>query len=377
LSGVALAKTGAHAEAMTEHVAYIGLGSNVGDRQDNCNKALSALEAYPSTLSVQASSFYETTPLGPIDQSAFLNAAIEIRTSFSCRQLFEQLRQIEQDLGRQRNEQWGPRTIDLDLLLYDDAVIHETDLTVPHPQMHLRSFVLKGLCELAPDCVHPVLGRTMVELSGRLNGNDYWLDVNRPQLVSIAGNIGVGKTTLATGLAERLGAKLISEKYDDNPYLADVYAGKTELALDSELFFLSSSASQLRKDRMTADCCYVNDYVFEKARIYASDWLEPGDLATYQKHFDSICQGVTAPVLVIYMQDTLEYCMERIHQRNRPYEQQIKMPFLEHLACGYDTLYTGYTVCPVIRISPKHCRTSDQVDRVAEEVKYYIAGLQE
>ena len=308
-----------------------------------------------------------------MNQPLFLNAVAKIKTTLSYRALLEHLQQIEKAMGRQRNERWEPRPIDLDLLLYDDTVVDETDLTVPHPQMHLRSFVLKGLCELAPDCVHPVLGRTMVELSGRLNGNDYWLDANRPQFVSIAGNIGVGKTTLAAGLAERFDATFISEKYDDNPYLPKVYAGKTELALDSELFFLSSSASQLRKDQMFPSHRYVSDYVFDKALIYASSWLGESDLETYRKHYESVNEGVAAPVLVIYLHDNVQNCLDRIHKRNRPYEQQIEPSFLEHLADGYDRLYTGYEHCPVIRLAPEECRIANQVDRIAKEVNYYLA----
>ena len=361
---------------MTDHKAYIGLGSNLGKPGANLYAALDAMAEHPDVIDIELSSLYETKPLGQVAQPDFLNAVARISTALTVRDLFEWLQKIEQDLGRQRTEHWGPRAIDLDLLLYDDAVVNEPDLVIPHPQMHLRSFVLKGLCELSPDVVHPVLGCTMRELASRLNGGDYWLDPEKPQLISIAGNIGVGKTTLATGLAQRLGAKLIGEKYDDNPYLADVYAGKTELALDSELFFLSSSASQLRKDHMTAGRVYVNDYVFEKAHIYASGWLGADDLAVYEKHFDSICEGVTNPILAIYINDSVEHCLERIHQRNRPYEQQIEPAFLEHLARGYDALYTDYTVCPVMRIGSDACRTAEQVDRIAEEVTCYIAESQ-
>lgn len=357
---------------MTEHTAYIGLGSNVGDRRDNFRQVLSVLEACPSVLSVQASSFYETPPLGSADQPTFLNAVVEIKTSFSYRQLFELLRQIEHDMGRQRNQTWQPRTIDLDLLLYDDAVINEVDLVIPHSQMHLRSFVLKGLCELLPEKKHPQLGCSVKTLYECLSGCDFFTDPEKPQLISIAGNIGVGKTTLASGLAERLNAKFITEKYDENPYLADVYAGQKELALDSELFFLSSSASQLRKENLTASQCYVSDYVFDKALIYASGWLTGGDLETYRRHYESVQSDVADPVLVIYMQDSLENCMERIHRRNRPYEQQIELGFLEHLARGYDALYTDYTVCPVMRIRADQCQAANQVDRIADEIQYYI-----
>ena len=360
-------------EFMNEHTAYIGLGSNLGDKTESLKNAISELEASADTLAIESSSFYNTKPLGQTDQPVFLNAVVKLKTSLPYRSLFEQILKTEQTLGRQQSEHWGPRTIDLDLLLYDDVVITEPDLTIPHPQLHLRSFVLKGMCELDASKNHPLLGRSMERLYGRLNGKDFHLDTNKPQLVSIAGNIGVGKTTLAAGLADRLNAKFISEKYDDNPFLPEVYAGKTELALDSELFFLSSSASQLRNDQLFPPHRYVSDYVFDKALIYASSWLDESDLEVYRKHYAAVNDGVSAPILVIYMQDGVENCMERIHQRNRPYEQQIEMPFLEHLACGYDTLYTDYEVCPVFRITPDQCRTAEQVDRIAKEVNYYLA----
>jgi 2-amino-4-hydroxy-6-hydroxymethyldihydropteridine diphosphokinase len=362
---------------MNEHTAYIGLGSNLGDKPENLQNAISELEASADTLAIESSSFYNTKPMGQTDQPVFLNAVVKLKTSLMCRSLFDQILKIEQTLGRQRSEHWGPRTIDLDLLLYDDVVIAEPDLTIPHPQLHLRSFVLKGMCELDASKNHPLLDRSMKCLYGRLNGKDFYLDKNKPQLVSIAGNIGVGKTTLATGLADRLNAKFISEKYDDNPFLPKVYAGKTELALDSEFFFLSSSASQLRSDRLLPLDPYVSDYVFDKALIYASSWLRENDLEVYRKHYTAVNEGVAVPILVIYMQDSVENCMERIHQRNRPYEQQIEMPFLEHLAHGYDTLYTDYAVCPVLRITPDRCRTAEQVDRIAKEVSYYLAEAAE
>jgi 2-amino-4-hydroxy-6-hydroxymethyldihydropteridine diphosphokinase len=358
---------------MTDHTAYIGLGSNLGDGEVNLRTALSALDAHPHITLVQTSSWYKTAPLGP-PQPEFLNAVARISTSLPAGQLLQVLHLIEQDMGRKRDVHWGPRTIDLDLLLYAQMVIDEPGLQVPHPQMHLRSFVLKGLCELAGDVVHPQLDCTLDELYRRLNGNDFYPRPEKPQLISIAGTIGVGKSTLASRLTERLGAQFITEKYDENPFLADVYAGHTELALDSELFFLSSSASQLRKDRLKAAKHYISDYVFDKALIYASYWLNAADFQAYKKHYDSIFGGLGVPVLVIYLNDSLQNCLQRIHQRNRPYEQQIEMPFLEHLAGGYEALYTDYSACPVIRMRPDECREAEQVDRIAREVHYYLAG---
>ena len=357
---------------MTTHIAYIGLGSNVGNLKDNIETALTLLTDNPDITSVNASSLYMTGPLGPVGQGDFLNGVARVETSLSAQDLLALLQQVEQQIGREKTEHWGPRVIDLDLLLYDDILNDSPEVTVPHPQMHLRSFVLKGLCELSPQLMHPVLGRSVRTLSERLNSNDYCAHPDRPQLISIAGNIGVGKTTLASKLAERLNAKFITEQYEDNPYLADVYAGRDDLALDSELFFLSSSASQLRKDRLFGGRRYINDYVFEKAHIYASRWLKPDDLTLYEKHFDSICEGIARPTLVIYLADSVAQCMERIHRRNRPYEQEIELSFLEHLAAGYEKLYTDYTVCPVMRIRPDECFADQQVDRIAEEVRRYI-----
>jgi len=358
---------------MTEHIAYIGLGSNLGNCQDNLRGALSVLSSHLEILVLATSSFCETSPLGPQDQPNFLNAVTQIQTSLSYKELFEVLQSVEQKMGRKRGRQWGPRTIDLDLLLYDECVIDEPDLKVPHPQMHLRSFVLKGMCQLAGDCVHPQMGLTMAELYQYLNGRDFFLDSRKPQLISIAGNIGVGKTTLASRLAERLDAQFITEKYDENPYLADVYAGHAELALDSELFFLSSSASQLQKRKLKPGRRYVSDYVFDKALIYASSWLNETDLQAYRKHYDSVFDAVGDPVLVIYLYDSIENCLQRIHHRNRPYEQRIETSFLEHLAAGYESLYTDYAICPVMRLRPDQCFENEQVDSIAQQVQFYIA----
>lgn len=357
---------------MTDHTAYIGLGSNLGETEANLNAALETLEKHPSISEIQVSSYYETKPLGRLIQPAFLNAAAKVVTTLSAWEVFQLLRQTELDLGRETFEHWGPRKIDLDLLLYDDAEIDEPDLTVPHSQMHLRSFVLRGLCELSPDIVHPKLGRSVSTLYKRLNGQDFALDPTKPQLVSIAGNIGVGKTTLAAGLAERLGAIMIAEKYEENPYLSDVYDGHEELALDSELYFLASGASQLTKDKLDAGVCYVSDYVFDKAMIYASAWLEGVDFRKYIKHYKAVRANVTEPVAVIYLQDSPENCMERIHRRNRPYEQHIELSFLQHLADGYEKLYTDDTVCPLIQIHADQCRDDQQVDRIANELRYYL-----
>ena len=132
--------------------AYIGIGSNLGNRQENIDKAVSYLEASKDIELIRKSSMYETEPEGaPLGQGKYLNGVIEIKTGFIPLDLLRLLNEIEAKLGRKRLIKNGPRTIDLDILLYGDLKIEEKDLIIPHPRMHRRDFVLRPLREIAPD----------------------------------------------------------------------------------------------------------------------------------------------------------------------------------------------------------------------------------
>jgi 2-amino-4-hydroxy-6-hydroxymethyldihydropteridine diphosphokinase len=142
--------------------AFIGLGSNLGEREAMIRLALDDLARLPSTVLLRASSLYDTEPVGEVDQPNFLNAVAQIDTELTARQLLWNLQLIEKRLGRVRTQRWGPRTIDLDLLLYGNQVVEEADLKVPHPELTRRSFVLVPLVELDPLLVHPVTGETLL-----------------------------------------------------------------------------------------------------------------------------------------------------------------------------------------------------------------------
>lgn len=148
--------------------AYLGLGSNLGERERHLDGAVAQLGALPGTESLRVSSYHETAPVGgPAGQGPFLNAAAELVTTLSPRELLLELMRIERIAGRDRlneAERWGPRTLDVDLLLYDARLIDQPGLMVPHPRMHERRFVLAPLCEIAPDATHPYLHKTVREM---------------------------------------------------------------------------------------------------------------------------------------------------------------------------------------------------------------------
>ena len=372
---------------MASVLAYIGMGSNIGDRGDTLMRAVKLLSEAEGVAVRRLSQFVRTEPVGgPADQPIYFNAAVEVSVELSPRELLAALQDIERQLGRDRcrERRWGPRTCDLDILLMGETVIRdEPDLVIPHPRMHERAFVLEPLAAIAPEAVHPVLGKTISEMLDDVRSGRVKPALQPPEehsrvgegetasevgtasgagevgtasgaagqapLLSIIGLPASGKTTLAELLAMELPARLVREDYEGNPFLAESYAGPDEMRLPAQVFYLLSRVSQLSAGHWPATGMFVGDYGFCQDRVYASLRLSPEDFATYEVLHARVAPLVHPPEAMVYLDAEPRALLERIAVRGRSFEKAITADFLTAMRDAYNDLVKA-AECPVFTV---------------------------
>lgn len=344
-----------------KQTAYLSLGSNEGNRLAFLQKALQSLDQLP--LQIEAQSHIYETPAWGFDGPSFLNACVTIKTDLSPQELLAQMLLLEKQLGRFRGASKGyqSRTIDLDLLGYEDQVIKEDGLTVPHPLLHQREFVLRPLAEIAPLWQHPVLEQTPQILLAQF---DHQTAVKRPfsewspplfssfSFLAIEGNIGSGKTTLTHQLANTFTAIPFLESYSNNPHLASFYENPKAYAKAVETFFLRERIKAIEIFwRENQDKAVVADFSIHKSLVFAKQNLTPTDFNAFSKWYAAQVNALPIPQLILYLDTPVDYCLRRIEQRGRTYEKNISPAYLQQIALGYADFFLAHEALPVIKIA--------------------------
>ncbi|WP_299895077.1 2-amino-4-hydroxy-6-hydroxymethyldihydropteridine diphosphokinase [uncultured Aquimarina sp.] len=335
----------------TQHRIHISLGSNIGNKLDHLQKAVNAIYHELGDV-VKISSVYQTPAWG-FSSDDFYNACVLLKTFYSTTQVLEKLLQIETSLGRNRSNSEGyeARIIDLDIIFSSEGTSDTQRLRVPHPSMQDRKFVLKPLEEIAKEEIHPVMNLTVGELlentpdesavvlvEGQIvNPKEKYL-LSNVQYLTIEGNIGAGKTSLAHLISEEFNAKLVLERFADNPFLPKFYEDMERYAFPLEMSFLADRYQRLQDDIGQLDLFkdfVVSDYDVFKSLIFAQVTLQEDEYTLYKKVFDIMYRDLPKPGLYVYLYQNTERLLENIKKRGRDYEQKIPAEYLNKINKGY------------------------------------------
>ncbi len=324
----------------------IGLGSNLGERRQTLDRAVARLQSHARVDLLRTSAWIETAPVGgPDGQPPFLNGALVAETSLSPEALLEVLHEIENALGRRRAERWGPRTVDLDLLLYGELVRTTPSLVLPHPRMAWRRFVLEPAVMVARSMVHPTTGWTI----GRL-----WehLDTTLPY-VAVSGSIGAGKTRLVRQVAARTAARRIVERVD-MARLADFYADPASQGWETELEFLRQRTRLLAADAPQwgdTEALAISDFWFDQSLAFARVWLSPEVYAEFSTQWSRSRREVVRPRLIVLLDVPIERLVRQVARRGRPCERDLGAEQLERIQREIVSQATQPNQGPLLRLS--------------------------
>lgn len=333
-----------------QHQVILSIGSNQGNRYENIVLCIDNLHKEIGTL-VRVSKLYETPSWG-FESEKFYNCAVILNTYKSAHKILEECILLEEALGRVREDRVGyqARPIDIDVIAFDEDIIATEKLQVPHPEMQNRLFVLLPMQDLQLDWRHPILQKYLHELlllsedkSNCKLVDNLILPISKFQLdsfnyIAIEGNIGAGKTTLTTKLAEDFNAKSVLERFADNPFLPKFYEDQNRYAFPLEMSFLADRYQQTTDDLAQFDLFkdfVVADYHIFKSLIFAKVTLAEDEFRLYKTMFDIVYKEMPKPDLYIYLYQSTARLLENIKERGRDYEQEIPADYLEKINSGY------------------------------------------
>ena len=333
-----------------QRTTYLSIGSNKGDSLQNLQSSVDLIAINIGSI-IKVSSVYKTASWG-FKADDFLNICLQITTNLQPEILLEKLLDIEQQLGRIRSKskKYQSRTIDIDILFFDDEIIFSKALIVPHKDMLNRKFVMVPLAEIAPNFRHPITKKTiLIDLQQGCKDQTEIEKIEatliRPislvekyNYIAIEGNIGADKTYLANLMSDDFNAKMVLERFADNPFLPKFYKDKERYAFPLEMSFLADRYQQLSDDLAQFDLFknfIVSDYYIFKSLIFAQVTLAHEEYKLYRRMFDVMYKEIAKPDLYVYLYQSTPRLLENIKTRGRDYEQDISANYLDKIHQGY------------------------------------------
>ena len=334
----------------SQHQVVLSIGTNQGNRLENIESCLQMIHLEVATV-VKLSKVYETPSWG-FESDAFYNVAIVVHTYDSAVEILSKILEIEQQMGRIRvgNLGYQSRIIDIDIVAFDNEIIATEQLKVPHPLMQDRIFVLKPMLDLNLEWIHPVFQKDVAELLSETKDASHCkvvqsidcplrkINLEQFNYVAFEGNIGAGKTTLATKIAEDFNAKSVLERFADNPFLPKFYKDQNRYAFPLEMSFLADRYKQLSDDLSQFDLFkdfVVADYHIFKSLIFAKITLAEDEYRLYSNLFHIIYKEMPKPDLYVYLYQNSDRLLQNIKKRGRSYEQEIPAEYLDKINTGY------------------------------------------
>jgi deoxyguanosine kinase len=338
----------------TQSVTYLSLGTNQGNKLENLQKAINFISAVAGDVQ-KISAIYKTASWGFAGED-FYNICIQLSTCLTADALLKTVLNIEKKLGRQRttSPEYQNRNIDIDVLLFDDEILFSKTLIIPHTKMLERKFVMVPLVEIAPNAIHPIEQKKLkICLQNCVDSSEITIldeALIRPIILSekynyiaIEGNIGAGKTSLANLLSNQFNAKLVLERFADNPFLPKFYKDKERYAFPLEMSFLADRYQQLSDDLAQFNLFknfIISDYYIFKSLIFAQVTLSKDEYLLYRKMFNLIYKEITKPDLYVYLYQNTDRLLENIKNRGRDFEQNIQADYLKKIHDGYQGFIT-------------------------------------
>ena len=365
-----------------QRASYLSLGTNQGNKLENLQNAIDLIADKVGSIP-KISSVYKTASWG-FESDDFFNICLKVTTQHPAEELMQILLNIEKYLGRKRDASLGyaDRNIDIDILLFDDEIIFSKTLIVPHSKMLERKFVLIPLVEIATTTIHPLEKKQLSICLQNCSDSSEIIKIDaqliRPipiaekyNYIAIEGNIGAGKTSLAKMVSDEFNAKIILERFAENPFLPKFYEDKERFAFPLEMSFLADRYQQLSDDLAQLDLFknfIVSDYYIFKSLIFAQITLQKDEYLLYRKMFNMMYKEITKPDLYVYLYQNTERLLQNIKKRGRSYEQNIEAGYLQKIHDGYKNFISTQQNLNILVIDVSEI---DFVDN-KEDYKYII-----